>query len=150
MNKIHALSATVVMAVAAVVAQTRAQAEDAVEQVAVGYDELPAVISLGDAMKPGAPQVASAVPGNVAAEMSWGDKKKCEAAFAQAKHITKLSLHNQRLIPVTMEPRGTVAEFDKASGRVTVHTSCQNPAGLQKALAESIRETLVAEARQAA
>jgi carbon-monoxide dehydrogenase large subunit len=125
-------------AVAAVVAQTRAQAEDAVEQVAVGYDELPAVISLGDAMKPGAPQVASAVPGNVAAEMSWGDKKKCEAAFAQAKHITKLSLHNQRLIPVTMEPRGTVAEFDKASGRVTVHTSCQNPAGLQKALAESI------------
>jgi len=125
-------------AVAAVVAQTRAQAEDAVEQVAVGYDELPAVISLEDAMKPGAPQVASAVPGNVAAEMSWGDKKKCEAAFAQAKHITKLSLHNQRLIPVTMEPRGTVAEFDKASGRVTVHTSCQNPAGLQKALAESI------------
>jgi carbon-monoxide dehydrogenase large subunit len=125
-------------AVAAVVGQTRAQAEDAVEQVAVGYDELPAVISLGDAMKPGAPQVASAVPGNVAAEMSWGDKKKCEAAFAQAKHITKLSLHNQRLIPVTMEPRGTVAEFDKASGRVTVHTSCQNPAGLQKALAESI------------
>jgi carbon-monoxide dehydrogenase large subunit len=125
-------------AVAAVVAQTRAQAEDAVEQVAVGYDELPAVISLEDALKPGAPQVASAVPGNVAAEMNWGDKKKCEAAFAQAKHITKLSLHNQRLIPVTMEPRGTVAEFDKASGRLTVHTSCQNPAGLQKALAESI------------
>jgi len=125
-------------AVAAVVAQTRAQAEDAVEHVAVGYDELPAVISLEDAMKPGAPQVASAVPGNVAAEMNWGDKKKCEAAFAQAKHITKLSLHNQRLIPVTMEPRGTVAEFDKASGRLTVHTSCQNPAGLQKALAESI------------
>ena len=125
-------------AVAAVVAQTRMQAEDAVERVAVGYDELPAVISLEDAMRAGAPQVAAAVPGNVAAEMNWGDKKKCEAAFAQAKHITKLSFHNQRLIPVTMEPRGTVAEFDKASGRVTVHTSCQNPAGLQKALAESI------------
>ena len=125
-------------AVAAVVATTRAQAEDAVEHVAVGYDELPAVITLEDAMKSGAPQVASAVPGNGAAEMNWGDKKKCEAAFAQAKHVTKLSLHNQRLIPVTMEPRGTVAEFDKASGRLTVHTSCQNPAGLQKALAESI------------
>ena len=52
--------------------------------------------------------------------------------------MTKLSLTNQRLIPVTMEPRGSVAEFDKASGRITLHTSCQNPAGLQKTLAENI------------
>jgi carbon-monoxide dehydrogenase large subunit len=125
-------------AVAAVVAQTRLQAEDAAEQVVVDYEDLPAAVSLEDALKPGAPQVASGVPGNVAAEMNWGDKKKCDAAFAQAKHVTKLSFHNQRLIPVTMEPRGTVAAFDQASGRLTVHTSCQNPAGLQKALADAI------------
>jgi aerobic carbon-monoxide dehydrogenase large subunit len=125
-------------AVAAVVAQTRRQAEDAVERVAVEYQELPAVTGIEAALAPGAPQVAPDVLGNVAAEAQWGDKKACDAAFAKAKHVTKLSLFNQRLIPVTMEPRGSVAEFDKGSGRITLHTSCQNPAGLQKTLAENI------------
>jgi len=125
-------------AVAAVVAQTRRQAEDAVERVAVEYEELPAVTGIEAALAPGAPQLAPDVPGNVAAEAQWGDKKACDAAFAKAKHVTKLSLFNQRLIPVTMEPRGSVAEFDKGSGRITLHTSCQNPAGLQKTLAENI------------
>ena len=125
-------------AVAAVVAQTRRQAEDAVEQVAVEYEELPAVTGIEAALAPGAPQVSPDVPGNVTAEAKWGDEKACDAAFAKAKHVTKLSLFNQRLIPVTMEPRGSIAEFDKASGRITLHTSCQNPAGLQKTLAESI------------
>jgi carbon-monoxide dehydrogenase large subunit len=125
-------------AVAAVVAQTRRQAEDAMEQVAVEYEELPAVTGIEAALASGAAQVSPEVPGNVTAESQWGDKKACDAAFAKAKHVTKLSLINQRLIPVTMEPRGSVAEFDKASGRVTLHTSCQNPAGLQKTLAEAI------------
>ncbi|MCW5626601.1 MAG: molybdopterin-dependent oxidoreductase, partial [Burkholderiales bacterium] len=43
-----------------------------------------------------------------------------------------------RLVPVAMEPRGSIAEFDAASGRVTLTTSCQNPAGLQKTLTEQI------------
>jgi carbon-monoxide dehydrogenase large subunit len=125
-------------AVVAVVAQTLAQAMDAAEMVAVEYQELPAVTAIGAALAEGAPQVWPEAPGNVAAQMQWGKPDACAAAFASAKHITKLSLHNQRLIPVTMEPRGSIAEFDKASGRVTLHTSCQNPAGLQQTLAEAI------------
>jgi aerobic carbon-monoxide dehydrogenase large subunit len=126
-------------AVAAVIAQTRAQAEDAVEQVTVEYRELPAVTTIEGALAKGAPQVwPEEAPGNVAAQMQWGKPDACAAAFAKAKHVTKLSLYNQRLIPVTMEPRGSIAEFDKASGRITLHTSCQNPAGLQKTLAENI------------
>ena len=46
-------------AVAAVVAQTRRQAEDAVEQVAVEYEELPAVTGIEAAMAAGAPQVCT-------------------------------------------------------------------------------------------
>jgi len=125
-------------AVAAVVAETRAQAEDAVEKVAVEYQELPTVTTTEGALAKGAPQVWREAPGNVAAQMQWGKPDACAAAFAKAKHITKLSLHNQRLIPVTMEPRGSIAEFDKTSGRITLHTSCQNPAGLQQTLAEAI------------
>jgi carbon-monoxide dehydrogenase large subunit len=123
--------------VAAVIAQTRMQAEDAAEQVRVEYQALPAVVTIEAATAKGAPLLWAQAPGNVAAQTEFGKKDLCDAAFAKAKHITKLSLSNQRLVPVTMEPRGSIAEFDAGSGRVTLRTSCQNPAGLQKTLAES-------------
>src|SRR5258706_15820315 len=123
--------------VAAVFARTRDQAEDAAEQVMVEYKELPAVVTIEAATAKGAPLLWPDAPGNIAAQMEFGKKDLCEAAFAKAKHVTKLSLTNQRLVPVSMEPRGSIAEFDAGSGRVTLRTSCQNPAGLQKTLAES-------------
>ena len=125
-------------AVAAVVATTRAQAEDAAERVMVEYEELPVVVSIDAALAPDAAQLWPDSPGNVAAVAQWGKAADCDAAFAKAAHVTKVSLVNQRLIPVTMEPRGTVAEYDAGTGRFTLHTSCQNPAGLQKTLAEGI------------
>ncbi len=125
-------------AVVAVVAESRLQAEDAAEQVMVDYEELPSVISLEAATRSGAPQLWPEAPGNVAAQGEFGDKAACDAAFAKAHHVTKLAFYNQRLVPVSMEPRGTTAEFDAASGRLTLHTSCQNPAGLQATLAEAI------------
>jgi carbon-monoxide dehydrogenase large subunit len=122
--------------VAAVFAQTRIQAEDAAGQVMVDYAELPAVVTIDAATASGAPQLWPAAPGNIAAQTEFGKKDLCDAAFARAKHITRLSLHNQRLVPVSMEPRGSIAEFDAKTGRITLRTSCQNPAGLQKTLAE--------------
>ncbi len=125
-------------AVAAVVAQTRLQAEDAAEQVMVEYEELPSVTTIAAAKAAGAPQLWADAPGNIAAETTFGKKDATDAAFAAAAHVSTVTLTNQRLIPVTMEPRGSVAEYDAATERVTLHTSCQNPAGLQKALAEAI------------
>ena len=125
-------------AVAAVIAETRAQAEDAAEQVAVDYEDLQPVTTIDGALAAGAPQVWADAPRNIAAEMRFGNQQACDEAFARAKHIAKVRLINQRLIPVTMEPRGSIGEFDTASGRYILHTSCQNPAGLQKTLAESI------------
>jgi len=123
--------------VAAVFAKNRDQAEDAAEQVMVEYKELPAVVTIEAATAKGAPLLWPDAPGNIAAQTEFGKKDLCDAAFAKAKHVTKLSLYNQRLVPVSMEPRGSIAEFDAGSGRVTLRTSCQNPAGLQKTLAES-------------
>ena len=123
--------------VTAVVAQSRSQAEDAAEQVVVEYKELPAVVTIEAATAPGAPQLWPDAPGNIAAQTRFGKKDACDAAFSKAKHITRLALYNQRLVPVSMEPRGSIAEFDAGTGRVTLRTSCQNPAGLQKTLAES-------------
>ncbi len=125
-------------AVAAVVAQTRLQALDAAEQVAVEYEELPAVVTIEAAAASAATQVWPDAPGNIAAVTEFGKKDETDAAFAKAKHVTKLSFYNQRLVPVSMEPRGSAAELDAANGRITLSTSCQNPAGLQKTLAEEI------------
>jgi carbon-monoxide dehydrogenase large subunit len=122
---------------AAVFAQTRDQAEDAVEHVMVEYEELPAVVTIEAATAKGAPVLWPDAPGNIAAQTEFGKKDVCDAAFSKAKHVTRLSLHNQRLIPVSMEPRGSIAQFDAGTGRITLRTSCQNPAGLQKTLAES-------------
>jgi len=123
--------------VTAVVAQSRSQAEDAAEKVLVEYEELPAVVTIEAATAPGAPQLWPDAPGNIAAQTRFGKKDECDAAFRKAKHITKLALYNQRLVPVSMEPRGSIGEFDAKTGRITLRTSCQNPAGLQKTLAES-------------
>lgn len=123
--------------VAAVVAATRRQAEDAAEQVMVDYEELPAVVTLEQATASGAPQLWPDAPGNVAAQATWGDAQATAAAFARAAHVVRVAFHNQRLVPVSMEPRGSIGDFDAASGRVTLWTSCQNPAGLRDVLAGS-------------
>ncbi|MBI1398405.1 MAG: molybdopterin-dependent oxidoreductase [Betaproteobacteria bacterium] len=125
-------------AVAVVIAETRDQAEDAAEQVIVEFEELPAITTIEAAAADGAVQLWADAPGNIAAQTQFGDAKACDAAFAGAAHVAKVAFMNQRLVPVSMEPRGTVAEFDTASGRYTMRTSCQNPAGLQKTLAEGI------------
>lgn len=124
--------------VAAVVAETREQAEDAVEQVIVEYEELRALTTLPAATAPGAPQLWADAPGNITAQTEFGNREACDAAFAGAAHVTTIDFHNQRLVPVSMEPRGTIAEYDAKAGRYVVRTSCQNPAGLQGTLANAI------------
>lgn len=124
--------------VAAVVAETRAQAEDAAEYVNIEYEELPAVIGIDQASAKDAPLVWAGAPGNIAAQTEFGQKDETDGGFAKAKHVTKLSLYNQRLVPVSMEPRGSIGDFDEKSGRITLYTSCQNPSGLRDTLADAV------------
>jgi CO/xanthine dehydrogenase Mo-binding subunit len=86
--------------VVAVVAQTRQQAQDSADLVAVEYEELPCVVDARDAVAPGAPQLWAEAPGNVAAETRYGKPAEAAAAFARAAHVTEIELHNQRVIAV--------------------------------------------------
>ncbi len=122
-------------AVAAVVAKTRESARDACDLVLVDYEPLPAVVDPDDALAPGAPQVFSGAPGNVAAAMRHGDRAAADAAFAAAAHIVSLRLVNQRLAPSAIEPRAVLAAFDEESGRLTLRMSTQMPAGARDTLA---------------
>src|SRR6516225_108401 len=80
-------------AVAAVVAQTQAQALDAAEAVAVDYEELPFVLHSQDAVAPGAPLVWDEAPQNMVVETRFGDKAATDAAFAAADHVVAADFH---------------------------------------------------------
>ncbi len=119
-------------AVVAVVAETAEQMRDALEAVIVDYDELPVVSTLAQATAPDAPLVFPAASGNIAAQMTHGDKAACDAAFAAAAHVVSLDLTNQRLIPLSMEPRASLATPD--GNRLTLRVSSQMPSGQRDTL----------------
>jgi len=108
-------------AVAAVVAETHAQALDAAEAVVVDYEELPFVLHSEDAMKPGAPPVWDEAPQNTLVDTWFGDKPATDAAFAAADHVVGMDFHIDRVTGVPLEPRAALAEYDTASGRYTLH-----------------------------
>ncbi|KAA0594474.1 carbon-monoxide dehydrogenase large subunit [Azospirillum lipoferum] len=114
-------------AVAVVIAETREQARDAAEMVVVDYEELPAVGSSTRAIAGGAPLVHDDAPDNVCYDWHLGDKAAVDAAFANAAHVAKIDLVNQRLVPNAMEPRAAMGEYDQSSGEYTLTTTSQNP-----------------------
>jgi carbon-monoxide dehydrogenase large subunit len=116
--------------VAAVVADTPANAKDAADLIEVDYAELPAVVDPADAVKPGAPLVHSEqAPGNVWCHWHLGDEAAVKAAFAKAHKIVSLDLINNRIAPTAMEPRAALAEYDPATER---HTLIQGNQGSHK------------------
>ena len=123
-------------AVAAVVADTREQAVDAVDLVEVEYEPMPAVTEIEDALTAGAPLVWPGAPGNLAGFNRFGDAAKVDAAFKKAAHVVSLDIVHQRLIVNAMEPRAIMAEWD--GDRIVVHLGSQNPSGTRDTLCEVI------------
>src|ERR1700730_2608432 len=124
--------------VAAVVATSRVAAQTAAEAIAIEYEVRPSVVDPIEATKPGAPVVWAEAPDNIVAAMSYGDAAAVEAAFANAAHKVSLDLVSQRLIPSAMEPRSTIAEIDKKSGRLILHTQSQTPGSTRDILADAV------------
>ena len=110
--------------VALVIARTRAQAQDAAEKIEVTYDALPAVVDVRSAMAEGAPRLWDSIPGNLLLDSCRGDRAKADAAFAEAAHVTRLEIRNNRVTGLPMEPPACVAECDP-SGALTLHVGSQ-------------------------
>jgi len=113
--------------VAVVVGETRQQARDAAEAIAVEYDVLPAAANMTQAQAPGAPAVHEDVPSNLCYDWHIGDKAMTDAAFAQAAHTVVFETTNNRLVPNAMEPRCAVGDYDTTTGEHTLFTTSQNP-----------------------
>ena len=99
-------------AVAMIVADSPVAAQDAAELVEVEYRDLPAVVTVEEALAPGAPQLHDDVPGNLAFDYEGGNEEAVKAAFRHAAHVTRLRLEVSRVAPNPLELRGCTAEYD--------------------------------------
>ncbi|MFL5769857.1 MAG: xanthine dehydrogenase family protein molybdopterin-binding subunit [Chloroflexota bacterium] len=113
--------------VAAVVAETEAQAFDAIREIDVDYTPLPTVVDAEKATQDGAPQLHENAPNNVVFDWTVGDKDGTEAAFQDAEVVVKQRLVNHRLIPNPMEARGDIGWYNPGTEEYTVWMSSQTP-----------------------
>jgi carbon-monoxide dehydrogenase large subunit len=123
--------------VAVVVADTLDLARDAAERVEVDYAPRPAVVSAREAFEPGAPQLYADCPNNEAYFYQAGDKAATDAAFAKAAHVIEQRLVINRVTANTLEPRGVTGEYDRGTGRYTLHCGFQRPWLFRNAIAET-------------
>ncbi len=119
-------------ALAMVVADTAAAAQDAVELVEVQYRELPPAVHPEEALAPGAPQLHQDVPGNLSLESEAGDAAAVEAAFARASHVTRLKVEVTRVAPNPMEPRACLVTHDAGDDSYTLYVCMQGVTTLRR------------------
>ena len=113
-------------AIAAVVAETRAQAHDALDAIHVDYELLPVVTTPKEAIEDGAPQLHEAVPNNLNAYWTCGDEDATDRAISEADVVVSQSMLNQRTINSPIEPRGAIGTYDPATEEYTLYASTQN------------------------
>ena len=113
-------------AVAAVVAISRAVAEDGAEIVAVEYEELEAVTDMRTALDPQTPVIHSSLGDNLAFERTL-DAGTVELAFAGSDEIVEADFVFGRHTGVTLEPRAVVADWNPSEARLTIYQGTQAP-----------------------
>jgi carbon-monoxide dehydrogenase large subunit len=125
--------------VAFVVAETYRQAADAAELIEVDYEPLPAIVATAQAAAEGAPRVFDDCPNNICFVHLEGDKAATEAAFARAAHVVRQHFVINRVTAVTMEPRGSIGDYNAADGRYTVYTTLQRAHPFRAELAQMLK-----------
>ncbi|HEX8919061.1 MAG TPA: xanthine dehydrogenase family protein molybdopterin-binding subunit [Chloroflexota bacterium] len=123
--------------VAAVVATSREVAADALERIAVKYEDLPGVGDAERAMDPGAPQIHQFAANNISERKVFtaGDPGR---AFAEADVTISLRMISQRLSPNPIEPRGIVAAYQRGADSLTIWSSTQAAHMTRDAICEAL------------
>jgi carbon-monoxide dehydrogenase large subunit len=128
-------------AVAMVIGETLAAAQDGAEAVEVDYAPSNSVTDLHAALKPGAPQVWPEAPGNLAVDWIGPAANpdemaaKVDQAMKSAAHVARISLVHQRINGASMEPRGGTASYDPASGVYTLRVCSQSARTMRDGMA---------------
>ena len=124
-------------AVCAVVARTRAEAEDACELVHVKYEELAPVTDAETALDPTTPVIHAELGDNLTFERKHqaGDP---DQGFALADAIVETTFRFGRHTGVTNEPRAIVADWNPGEERLTVYQGTQAPHMMQNLFAKHL------------
>ncbi len=124
--------------VACVIADDPYIAKDACEAIAVEYEPLPVIVNPQQAVADGAPVIRDDKENqhdNVAFQWEVGDAAGTEAAFAKADKISRLQLHYPRSHPSPIECCGSIADFNRATSKLTVYMTTQAPHIIRAAVA---------------
>jgi aerobic carbon-monoxide dehydrogenase large subunit len=113
-------------AVAAIVATSRAAAEDAAEIVVVEYQELETVTDMRTALDPSTPVIHPSLDDNLAFERNL-DAGTVDQAFAASDEVVEADFVFGRHTGVTLEPRATLADWNPAENRLTIYQGTQAP-----------------------
>ncbi len=119
-------------AIAIVVAESAAAAQDAAELVQIEFRDLAAVPLAEDALAADAVALHDDVPGNLAFEAEAGDEKAVEAAFAAAAHITRVKVESTRVAPSPMELRACLVAYDATADSYHFNVCNQGTTTLRK------------------
>jgi aerobic carbon-monoxide dehydrogenase large subunit len=123
--------------IAAVIADTAAEAEDLAEQVTVEIAGETPVVTLDQALAPGAPWVHDIAPQNTLIDARF-ETSGVAAAFTAAHQVVEFTFTSGRQAAMPLEPRGAAAIFDFATGRVTLSASTQMPHLLRTGIADAL------------
>ncbi|WP_088344600.1 MULTISPECIES: xanthine dehydrogenase family protein molybdopterin-binding subunit [Rhodomicrobium] len=124
-------------AVAAIVATSRAAAEDAAERVMVDYEELEPVADMRTALDAATPVIHPELGDNLAFERNL-DAGAVDAAFAEADHVVEAEFVFGRHTGVTLEPRSILADWNPGDERLTVYQGTQAPHMMQNIFAKHL------------
>jgi len=129
--------------VAAVVADTKYQALDALEAIVVEYDELPVLVDPEAAIAPGAPLIQEGInyefgEGNIfdRYRVRIGD---IAAAEASADLVVRQRFSSNRQAGAALDPHGCVASYDSFSGMLTVYSSTQSIFMVRDCIADALQ-----------
>jgi carbon-monoxide dehydrogenase large subunit len=123
-------------AVAFIVAESRAQAQDAAELIEVDYDSEEAVADTRHALDKDAPLVWPELGSNKVVLNHIGDKEKTAAAFKKAASVTRIEFVNNRLITNYMEVRSAIGEWRADEDRYVLTTGTQGVHGVRDIIAK--------------
>ncbi|MEM9145886.1 MAG: xanthine dehydrogenase family protein molybdopterin-binding subunit [Pseudomonadota bacterium] len=124
--------------IAFVLAESLEQARDAAEAIQVEIDELPAVVDPRAALAAGAPALHANAPDNRAYRWEHGDKAETDRLFAEAAHIARTQVLNQRIVVAAMEPRVIAVRYDAGTERWEASVGCQGAHGMRGRIARAL------------
>lgn len=124
--------------VAAVIADDPYIAKDACEAIVVDYETLPVIVNPDQAMAAGATLIRNDKenqPDNKIFDWEVGDRPATDKAFEEADVVSEIELHYPRSHPSPLEPCGSIADFDRSTGKLTVYMTTQAPHIIRAAVA---------------